>query len=350
MQLKQSKAKGETSVTSRKEKVVQLGVIGAGGMAQVVHLPILKKFSDVHIEAICDLDRSKAGFIAQKFGIPRFFGDAQHLLALSELDGVLILTPTNSHLALTLMALESKKHVLVERPIARKVSEAEKMVEAAQKAKRILMVAMNHRFRPDSMILKNFIEGGELGDVFMVRTGWLKKKGRWSRGDWVVKKRLSGGGVLMDLGLQMLDLSLWLLESYEFESISAVLFNHTLKLEVEDTVACQLKLKNGKIATMHASWALLAPETQAYAHFWGTKGAAVLNPLRIDKEMHGNLVNVTPEKSLSQKELHRSSFKYELRHFVECVRHNRQPVSSGQEALEILKVVESIYKAAARKS
>lgn len=318
-------------------------------MAQMTYLPILKKFADVHLEAICDIDRAKAGVVAERFSIPHFFGDPQHLLNLSDLDAVLVLTSTNSHLGVTLMALSAGKHVFVERPIARRVAEAEKMVETAAQAKKFLMVAMNHRFRPDSMILKNFISAGELGDVFMVRTGWLKKKGRWSRGDWVVKKRLSGGGVLMDLGLQMLDLSLWLIDAKEVENISAQCFSHTLQLEVEDTIACQLSLKGSKIVTMHASWALPAPETQAYAHFWGTKGGAILNPLRIDKEMHGNLVNVTPEKSLSVKELHRSSFRYELRHFIECVRHNRSPISSGKEALEMLKIVEAIYKATAKK-
>jgi predicted dehydrogenase len=335
--------------SSAKEKPIRLGVIGAGSMAQMTYLPILKRFDDVRLEALCDLDRSKAGYVAQKFGVPRFFGDPQHLLSLPEIDAVIILTPTNSHMPLTLLAMEAKKPTFVERPIARKVAEAEKMVEAAERSGQILMVAMNHRFRPDAMILKNFISGEELGDIFMVRSGWLKKKGRWSRSDWVYKRRFSGGGVLMDLGLQMLDLSLWLINSREIEQISAKIFHHTLQLEVEDTVACQLHLKGGKIVTMHASWALPAPETQAYAHFWGTKGAAVLNPLRIDKEMHGNLVNVTPEKSPSVKELYRSSFRYELRHFVECVRHHRQPISSGREALEMLQIVEAIYRAAGRK-
>jgi predicted dehydrogenase len=332
-----------------KDSPLGIGIIGAGSMAQMTYLPTLKKFEDVRLQAICDLDRTKAGFVAQKFGIPVFYGDPQHLLAHPGVDAVLILTPTNSHLALTLMALEAGKPVLVERPIARKADEAEKMVEAARRNKKILMVAMNHRFRPDSMILKNFISAGELGPIFMVRCGWLKKKGRWARADWVVNKRISGGGVLMDLGLQMLDLSLWLIDAYAVEQISAMTFANNLGLEVEDTVACQLQMKGGRIVTLHASWALPAPETQAYAHFWGTKGAAVLNPLRIDKEMHGNLVNVTPEKSATVRELHRSSFKYELRHFVECVRHGRQPISSGEEALEILRIIEAIYRAAAKK-
>jgi predicted dehydrogenase len=327
-----------------------IGIIGAGSMAQMTYLPLLKKFEDVRLEALCDLDRSKAGFVAQRFGIPHFFGDPQHLIAAPGVDAVMILTPTNSHLALTLLALEAGKPVMVERPMARKASEAEKMVEAAQKNKQILMVGMNHRFRPDAMILKNFISAGELGNIFMVRCGWLKKKGRWARADWVVNRRIAGGGVLMDLGLQMLDLTLWLVNAYDVEHISAMAFEHTLGLGVEDTVACQLQMKGGKNVTLHASWALPAPETQAYAHFWGTKGAAVLNPLRIDKEMHGNLVNVTPGKSVTVRELHRSSFKYELRHFVECVRHGRQPISSGKEALEILKIVEAIYRAAAKKS
>ncbi|MCX6639225.1 MAG: Gfo/Idh/MocA family oxidoreductase [bacterium] len=336
--------------TPTKDSIVRLGVIGSGGIAQAVHLPILKKFDDVRIEAISDLDVTKAGLVAQKFGIPRFFSDPQNLVGLPDLDAVLILTPTNSHLALTLMALHAGIHVFVERPIARKVTEAQKMVDAAKRADRILMVGMNHRFRPDAMILKNFIEAGELGDIFLARCGWLKKKGRWSGADWWFQKHISGGGVLMDLGLQMLDLALWLMDESEVESTSAQLFHQILNAEVEDTVACQLHLKGGKMLTLHASWALIAPETQAYAHFWGTVGAAVLNPLRIDKELHGNLVNVTPEKVISPRELHRSSYRYELRHFIECVKHHREPVSSGQEALQILKIVEGIYKAATRKT
>jgi predicted dehydrogenase len=333
-----------------KMPIIRIGVIGAGGMAQTIHLPNLKKFDDVQIVGLCDLDISKAGLVAQKFGIPKFFGDPQNLLSLPDLDAVLILTPTNSHLALSLMAFNAMKHVFIERPVARKVSEAQKMVDTAKKAEKILMVGMNHRFRPDAMILKNFIEAGEIGEIFLARCGWMKKRGRWSGADWCLKKRLSGGGVMMDLGLQMLDLSLWLMDEYTVESISAQTFNRGMNADVEDTVACQLHLKGGKTLTLHASWSLIAPETQAYAHFWGTNGAAVLNPLRIDKEMYGNLVNVTPEKTSSPKELHRSSFRYELRHFVECVRHHREPVSSGQDALKLLKIVDGIYKAAAHKS
>ncbi|MBU0517458.1 Gfo/Idh/MocA family oxidoreductase [bacterium] len=334
--------------TVKQKKIVKLGVIGTGAIAQMMHFPNLRKFENVQIEAVCDLELAKAGSIAKKYHIPRFFQDPQRLLAIEEIDGVLILTPTNSHLALTLSAFDHGKHVFVERPIARNVAEAEKMVEASKRANRLLMVAMNHRFRPDSMILKNFIEGGELGNIFMVRTGWLKKKGRWSGAEWHFDKKLSGGGVMMDLGLQMLDLSLWLIDQYDVKRISAQLFNDMLGLEVEDTVSCQLLMRDGKTVTLHASWALLAPETQAYAHFWGTQGAAVLNPLRIDKEMHGNLVNVTPEKSITQKALYLTSFEYELRHFVECIRNGNQPISCGDDALKILRIVEAIYKAAAR--
>ncbi len=330
------------------KNTVNVGVIGVGGIAQTVHLPNLKRMDDVRIVAVCDLDGTKAGFVAEKFRVPEFYRDAQRLLSREDIQAVLILTPTNSHMALALTALESGKHVFVERPVARTVEEAEKIAAASRKADRMVMVAMNHRFRPDAMILKNFIEGGELGDVFMVRSGWLKKKGRWSGAEWHFRKSLSGGGVLMDLGLQMLDLSLWLMDAYEVESISAVQFHNMLGLEVEDTIACQLLLQGNRVLTLHASWALLAPGSQAYSHFWGTNGAAVLNPLRIDKEMHGNLVNVTPEKSVSQKKLYRSSFEYELQHFVECVRHGRQPLSSVEDALKVLQVVDAIYRAARR--
>jgi len=130
---------------------IKIGVIGAGGIAQVQHIPALKQMEDVEIAAICDTERLKAGVVAQKFGIPHSYRLAEDLLSREEIDAALITTPNNTHLPMALAAFQAKKHVFIERPMARTAHESERMVKASEKAGKLIMVGMNHRFRPPSL-------------------------------------------------------------------------------------------------------------------------------------------------------------------------------------------------------
>ena len=142
------------------------------------------------------------------------------MLANEGLHAVIVATSTDAHRDATLAALQAGCDVLVEKPIARRYSEAVEMADAAREAKRKLMVGMNHRFRPDTMLLKSFIEGKELGKVFYTKCGWLRK--RSSDSAWVTQKEKSGGGVFVDLGIPMLDLAFWLMGYPEVRRVSAV--------------------------------------------------------------------------------------------------------------------------------
>jgi predicted dehydrogenase len=104
---------------------------------------------------------------------------------------VVVSTSTDAHREVTLAALKAGKDVLVEKPIARTYQEATEMAAAAREFRRKLMVGMNHRFRPDTMILKSFIEGKELGKIYYTRVGWLRKY-NLDRA-WITQKEKSGG-------------------------------------------------------------------------------------------------------------------------------------------------------------
>jgi predicted dehydrogenase len=328
-------------------KKIRIGILGAGGMAQVVHIPLLRKHPDAELMAVCDLDANKAALVAQKNKIPLFFRDVERFLEAEGLEAVLICTPTNSHMALALAALSAGKHVLVEKPAARTHAEAVRMAAAAAKAKCILMVAMNHRFRPDSMIIKNFIEANELGKIIHVRAGWLKRKGKWSRPTWVRNPKISGGGVMMDLGIQMLDVCLWLLGNPKVETVGAIAARSVPGRKVEDSLFAFYRLRGGTGLTVDTSWSLMSDETVAYMIFYGTQGAAALNPPKITKEMHGELVNVTPGKQLKPMDLYKKSFEFEVDHFIQCIQHKRKPISSIDEAVEIMAIVEATYRSVA---
>ena len=137
---------------------LRLGIVGLGWVSQVFHIPLLSKFEDVEIVAVCDKDKSRAKMIAERFGFSRYYSDYQQMLAKEDLGAIDVCTSTDAHLPITLAALQAGKDVFVEKPIARHYSEALQMAEAAKQAKRKLMVGMNNRFRPDTMILKSFID------------------------------------------------------------------------------------------------------------------------------------------------------------------------------------------------
>jgi predicted dehydrogenase len=331
---------------SKDSKIIKVGVVGLGGIAQVAHIPILKKMPDVEIVAVCDIEGDRAAVIADRYKIPKSFENVEDMLELHDLDAVHICVPNNLHMPVAITALSNGKHVLVERPMAVSVEQAEKMVESAKKNKRKLMVAMNQRFRPDAMILRNFVTGQELGEIFYCKAGWLRKRTDWTNKSWQVNPKISGGGVIMDLGVSMMDLGLWLMGNPKPESVVASTYNHATKKGIEDSAAVFIKTQNGGTLTVEVSWSLLMEKDFLYTNLFGTKGGALLNPLRIHKEMHENLVNVTPTHTDTVENMYKKSYEYEIKHFIECIKNNREPISSGEEGLERIKLIEAIYKSA----
>jgi predicted dehydrogenase len=322
---------------------IRLGVVGVGWVAQVVHLPILMKMPEVEVVAVCDREKAKAQLVAEKFGIRRLHTDVHEMLQHENISAVIICTSTDAHKEAAIASMEAGKDVLVEKPIARQYSEAVAMAEVAEATKRKLMVGMNHRFRPDTMILKSFIEGKELGKPFYTRVGWLRK--RSSDSSWFTQKEKSGGGVFIDLGIVMLDMALWMMGYPAVERVRTMHFNHRTK-GVEDTSLVTLTLKNGSAVHIEVSWSMTLDDDIYYCDVFGTEGSGSLAPLRINKELHGNIVNVAPTKLEQPQHLFRRSYENELKHFVGAVKGLHPVISTGAEAVQRMKIVDAVYKSA----
>ncbi|MCX6135208.1 MAG: Gfo/Idh/MocA family oxidoreductase [Ignavibacteriales bacterium] len=323
---------------------VRIAVVGMGTIGQTVHLPILAKIPEVEIVAVCDLEASKAEFVSRKYEIPRYYTDLEEMLKTEEdLDGVDICTSTFSHLDAAVASLEAKRHVLVEKPLARTLDEAVKIVNAAKKNQRKLMVGMNNRFRPDAMILKSMIQGGELGKIFYAKAGWLRKLKTTS--PWLTKKEKSGGGVVLDLGIVMFDLAFWLMGLPEAKEVIASNYSHNTK-GVEDSSVVFIKMKNGSTLTIESSWSFESESDFFYCDCFGMDGGGSLNPFRIMKRMHGNLVNVTPASHETPQTLYWKSYDNELRHWVGSLRGLHPVLSTGDEALHRMRIVDAIYQSA----
>lgn len=322
----------------------RIGIVGLGTIAQTIHLPILTRLSDAEVVAVCDADRSKADFVAGKYGIRRSYGDLGEMLkSEEEIVGIDVCTSTNAHRDAAIAALEAKKDVLVEKPLARTQKEAIEIVAVAKKQGRKLMVGMNNRFRPDAMILKSFIEEKELGKIYYAKAGWLKKLG--VANPWLTRKEQSGGGVALDLGIVMVDLALWMMGYPDVKEVIAANYSHNTK-GVEDSSVVFMRMKNGSTITIESSWSFESNQDFFYCDIFGTEGSGSLNPFRILKRMHGNLVNVAPASLETPQNLYRKSYENELKHWIGALRGLHPVISTGEEAVHRMKIVDAIYKSA----
>ena len=151
---------------------LRVGIVGGGAVVQVAHLPVLKKMKGIELRALCDNDLPKARALADRFGIKDTFDDIEELLRYEALDAVVVSSPTHLHEAHVAAALSANLHVLVEKPFTISAASAQRIVRAVEKRDRIVMVGMNHRYRPDVQIVRSFVQNGELGTIESVRGSW----------------------------------------------------------------------------------------------------------------------------------------------------------------------------------
>lgn len=323
---------------------LRVAVVGVGSIAQVAHLPTLKKIENIELVAICDVDESKITPLLKKFDIPSWYSQIDRMFRKEKLDIVHICTSNHYHYPMAYLALNSGINVLLEKPIALNAVEAEKLAATAKAKKLEILIGMQNRFRDDVLILKDFIEKDELGEIFYIKSGWLKQWSRKSLGSWQTNKKISGGGVLLDLGVQLIDLAMFISGMPEIESVR--LYDYTINpdIKVEDSALAVIQTKSGSSITIEISWRMHVEKDMIYTHFFGSKGAAYLNPLRINKELHGNLVNVTPVSEESSSTRFKKAYQNEIMHFTRVVSGEEKNQSPASDAVKIMRIIDALYE------
>ncbi|MEK6553060.1 MAG: Gfo/Idh/MocA family oxidoreductase [Bacteroidota bacterium] len=324
----------------------KVAVIGLGGIAQLVHLPILSKLMNVQISAVVDIKKNQLNSVGEKFNIEKRYTDHKEMLDKEEIEAVIIATPTNTHLEIALDCLKANKHILIEKPIARNVSEAKQINAASKKYKKQVMVGMNLRYRPDAMLMKSLVNSGELGDIFYIRCGWLRKQSNEQK--WFINKSQSGGGVIIDLGILILDLALWILNDKKIKSVSVQKFNHNTK-DVEDSAIGLVRFDDDRVISFEVSWGLHSEWDKFHLAAFGTEGTAHLNPLRAYKRMESSHIDYTVTSQANQTNLFKKSYENELKHFIGVVRENTPVISTGDDAVLLMNLLEALYKSAKHK-
>lgn len=320
-------------------------MVGAGHVAQVAHIPAYRQNASAELVAVVDEDPVKAKRIKEQFGFAEWYEDFSDMLAKSDVDAVDICTPNYLHAPMAIAALRSGRDVLCEKPLARNTEEAVKMVGTAKEHNRTLMVAMNNRFREDVSVLHKFIKEKELGDVHFVKAGWLRRSSEWKDRTWFTEKVKSGGGALLDLGTPLMDLAIWSACLRQPVGVSCATFGAKGRGGVEDSACAMVRFAGGGCLMLEVNWNLREPRDQTYLQIYGSKGAALLNPLQLHKSIHGVLVNVTPSLK-SARNYYKESYRLEIAHFVECVQKKKSPLTRGIDALQVIRILDAMYESA----
>lgn len=322
---------------------LRIGIIGLGGIAQLVHIPVLSKIKDVTIAAVAETNKERLRTVSDKFGIKNRYADYREMIRKSLLDAVIIATPTNTHKEIAVDCIKSKLDILLEKPAARSYDEVKEIHDTAVRYGTNVMVGMNARFRPDSMIMKSLIAGNEFGELFYIRCGWTRKMSSIEK--WFLSKAKSGGGVMIDLGIVMLDLAYWLLDYPQVKTISVQSYSHSLK-GVEDSAIGMIRFKNSAVLSFEISWTLHSENESFHLSAFCKHGTAHLNPLRAYKNIDFSRTNYSSSNTANLKNLYKKSYENEIKHFIAAVKGNNPVISSIGDSLLTMRLLEGIYKSA----
>ena len=323
---------------------IRLAVVGTGAISQIVHVPILAEREDVELVALADTDSLKAETIARRFGVAEVT-DSEQVLTRDDLDGVFLCTPNHTHEEMALQALEAGKHVFVERPVATSAAGAARVIQAARAAGRSLAVGLPHRFRPEVVALRSFVDGGELGALYAVRGSWLTRRVPVIRPTWRQDKAASGGGALIDLGVSALDLCLWIVGYPEVGKISCAI--HHGDYDVEDAATLMFESVDGVVFSIEVSNRWFAGEDRYYARVMGVEGAGSLPPLQIYKQLGGRPLDVTPRQPRPRggENAYTNAYRRQIDQFIRGVSGQLDP-ELPEEQVALMSLIEAAYASA----
>ena len=344
---------------------LRAGVVGLG-FAGEEHLKNYVRMPGVEAVALAGLEEDRLRELGGRYGVPNLHASWEDLVARDDLDLVSIGAPNHLHAPIAVAALQRGQHVLCEKPLARTGEEAEEIVRAAQKAGRVVHVAFTQRERGDVQVLKRHVEEGNLGRVYHARATWLRRNGIPGMGGWFTSKELAGGGPLIDLGVHMIDMALFLMGEPEVESVSCATYAELgprgrggwqgvgvmeggNAYEVEDLATAFIRLSGGATLNLEAGWAAYRESSDDFGvTLYGTDGGAEMrvrnygtqDTVRIYTDVAGVPAVVAPE--IEPREGHHSV----VERFVASIRSGDWKGQVGEEGLGRARVIDACYASA----
>lgn len=340
-------------------KKINVGIIGMGKIG-TVHATAFRNTPGAELAALCDTRADVLKAKGEEFGVKSLFHNYHKMLEQSNLDAIIICTPNFTHCSATIDALKAGKHVLCEKPMALNAREGARMSAAARKARKTLQMGMVWRCKPEAKLAKDYIEKDYLGRIYHLRLALRRKRGIPGLGGWFTTKALSGGGVLIDIGVHFLDLCLWLADAWKPERVSASLsseFGNPIKnyvftsmwagppkldgtFDVDDYATGIVRFPKKLTLSFELSWAANCEEGD-FVEILGRKGGLRLadgNGLTLFTEHNGHIADIRPQLPATDP------FPSQARAFIKAIRGKTKPPATAEQGVTIMKLLDAIHK------
>ncbi len=339
--------------------MLNVAILGTGGIA-ATHIKAYKTFANrCRIVALCDIYPEKAKALAAQEGLVQadglivdVYADYREVVKRPDIDIVSICLPPSVHAETAIAALESGKHVLVEKPMAPSLAECDAMIEAAKRSGKVLSVVAQNRYKVPTMKVKRLIESGKLGRVLytMVNSFWWRGQSYydlWWRGTW----EQEGGGCTLNHAVHHIDLLRWFLGMPEEVVAVITNVNHT-NSEVEDLSAALLRYPRGELAQLTASLVCHGEEQELVFH---TERARVSVPFRVraSKPLENGFGVDDPD---TEREIQRwyeeippiphEGHEGQIRNVLDAIEGKDKLLIDGFEGRATLELIMGIYKSA----
>ena len=328
--------------------MIRVGIIGCGKIAQTRHIPEYHENENVEIAGFYDFNMERAKELADTYG-GKAFDSVEELLQDSTIDAVSVCVANNAHAEISIKALQAKKHVLCEKPMAITLEDCIKMVDAAKENHKYLMIGQNQRLAKAHVKAKELIAQDLIGKVITFKTTfghggpetWSIDPGKAS---WFFDKSKAAMGAMADLGVHKTDLIQYLLGQHVVETTATITTLDKSDAEgnligVDDNAICIYKMENGVIGTMTASWTYYGAEDNSTV-LYGTKGI-----MRIYDDPKHSITVTTKEGEtilfdIDQIQTNDNQTKSGIIDaFVESIVEDKTPVISGESVLAAMKAV-----------
>lgn len=349
-------------------KVYNVGIIGCGGISRWAHSSYYKVAKNVKIVAVCDILPDRVvQFRDEYYPEAETYTDWRELLKRDDIDCIDICTPNYLHAEIAIASFARGFHVFSEKPDTVTPELAQAMKDAADKAGKLLMVMRNNRFSPISAYAKKFIDDGRMGKIYAGRCAWQRRRGIPGKGGWFTTKAQSGGGPLIDLGVHMIDLAIWLMGNPRPVAVSGNTFrefadtdssdsenskfgdaNAAGTFDVEDLAMGLIRFDNGAVLQIEFSWASNIKAEHRFVELRGTKAGLTW--------MDGSTLDIYGEDDIALTDTHIDSRQIShpnmgdhalnLKNFFDALDGVAEPCYKPQQGIDMIKILDAMYKSA----
>jgi len=321
---------------------VNFGIIGLGNQGKL-HLQNCLLRKELNVAAVADTSKHALEYATNR-GVKRTYANYEDLLRDKNVDAVIINLPNYLHLESATKAAEAGKDILLEKPLASRLEDGEKIVSSVEKNDVKLMLGYSLRFESLFRELREKIVNGYFGEVEIAEATNISNGPFAGRADrigpvpvpnWWFDKELVGGGALLDLGIHMVDLLAWYFG--EVESVSSYL-GYTFNMSAEDAATCIIKFKNGPLAVVNAGWFSIDHLISIGLNGTSRNFSAVFPPKKSRLRFIWNDFKSIVGRGAS------SSTAEELKYFVDCISRDVEPSPSAKEGLLDLRIISMAYE------